>query len=85
MLLMATIDVSIAKLAKLKLQLLNQTRQRESHAISLFKPIILDPLIFACYSPSERKRRLGVNLAPIKFHIFYQVRFWYPLETNVKN
>ena len=33
---------------------------------------------------SERKRRLGVNLAPIKFHIFYQVRFWYPLEINVK-
>ena len=41
---------------------------------------LLQPII----RNSERKRRLGVNLAPIKFHIFYQVRFWYPLETNVK-
>ena len=40
---------------------------------------LLQPII----RNSERKRRLGVNLAPIKFHIFYQVRFWYPLETNV--
>ena len=29
--------------------------------------------------------RLGVNLAPIKFYIFYQVRFWYPLETKCWN
>ena len=42
---------------------------------------LLQPII----RNSERKRRLGVNLAPIKFHIFYQVRFWYPLETNVVN
>ena len=53
-----------------------QTLLDPSPHLSLLQPTIRN---------SERKRRLGVNLAPIKFHIFYQVRFWYPLETNVKN